>query len=263
MSNVFPPADPAPSRCAGGAQPGAVALMDVLVGVHRESSNLGIYNCRRIAGKVTRSQHAAGTAIDVGYPLQRGGAHPLGWDLFRLVRPHVGSLGVQRIIWDRTRWDRGAPGGVRYTGVSPHTDHLHIELTRSAGRSLTSARVRQVLFPASSVKPPPVPEGGQYTPAQWKAIRRLAAAELIEPWQGQPAISERSEPLRIALLQKGLNVVLGHGLEVTGRFDARTFLALAQFQQFFGVTKDGLGVAGAQTRWFMVASLRNIRDGKA
>jgi hypothetical protein len=72
-----------------------------------------------------------------------------------LLLPHVDRLGIQMIIWDRRIWSRRSPGSTAYLGVASHRDHLHIEFNWSAARSLTRARVRQILTPAPV--PPPVP----------------------------------------------------------------------------------------------------------
>ncbi len=38
---------------------------------------------------------------------------------------------MQYLIWNRRSWAPGR-GWRTYTGVSPHTDHIHVELNRSA-----------------------------------------------------------------------------------------------------------------------------------
>ena len=43
-------------------------------------------------------------------------------------------MGVQRIIWDQSIWTAGRGMQARqYGGVSPHTDHIHMELSVPAG----------------------------------------------------------------------------------------------------------------------------------
>ena len=44
-------------------------------------------------------------------------------------------MGVQRIIWDQSIWTAGRGMQARqYGGVSPHTDHIHMELSVPAGK---------------------------------------------------------------------------------------------------------------------------------
>lgn len=119
--------------------------------------NLGIYNCRTVRGSVQRSVHGDGRACDFGFPLVAGRANPAGWDLVRLLLPHVDQLGVQQIIWDRTIWNARTPNGGPYSGVSPHTDHIHAELTRNAAQTLTRARVRSIVTPPPPQRPAPSP----------------------------------------------------------------------------------------------------------
>lgn len=139
----FPPYEPAGTRCTGSAQPGVAAFMSWAVQDYgRGASNLGIYNCRTVRGSTTRSLHGEGRAGDVGFP---GVANPAGTELLELLLPHVGELGIQYVIWNRRAYSAKAPSGQAYRGVSPHTDHLHIEFTWDAARTLTRDRVRAVL----------------------------------------------------------------------------------------------------------------------
>jgi hypothetical protein len=116
--------------------------------------NLGIYNCRTVRGSTQRSVHGDGRACDFGFPLVDNDANPAGWDLVRLLLPVVGSLGIQQIIWDRRVWSAAHPNGAHYTGVSPHIDHVHVELTREAGQILTRAHIKATI--AITTDRPPV-----------------------------------------------------------------------------------------------------------
>jgi hypothetical protein len=161
----FPRYEPAAPRCAGGPQPGAVAFMDWVVNDWRRGGvfNLGIYNCRTVRGSVQPSVHGDGRACDFGFPLVAGRANPAGWDLVRLLLPHVDQLGIQMIIWDRTVWSARTPNGGPYTGVAAHRDHIHAELTRNASQTLTRARVRGIVTPPA---PAPVQRPAAFTAPQ-------------------------------------------------------------------------------------------------
>ena len=150
----FPALDPA-TGCRN-AGPGAT---NMLYWLDRESQwagtvyNLGICNCRMIAGKATRSSHGECRAWDAGLPMVNGRANPIGHQIIRALLPKVGSLGIQCLIFDRTIWSASSPQGKRYTGVSPHYDHIHGEHTRRAAAALNVPTVRSVM--GGVVLPPP------------------------------------------------------------------------------------------------------------
>lgn len=133
------------SRCSGSATPGAQALMRWIIESYgpKGAMNWGIYNCRTVRGGATTSCHGEGRALDVGFPV----GDPDGDRLLRRLLKAPGRLGIQAIIYERRIYSRLSPGGRPYTGVAPHFDHLHIELTREAGRDLTYETVRRVLTP--------------------------------------------------------------------------------------------------------------------
>ena len=103
--------------------------------------SLGIYNCRPVRGRQSMSIHSEGRAVDYGLPVVGGVAHPVGMQVVRALGERGDELGVQTVIFDRRIWSARSPNGRRYTGVNPHLDHLHIELTREGGRSLTVERL--------------------------------------------------------------------------------------------------------------------------
>ena len=174
----FPAYDRAARRCAGGPQPGALALMEWATKDWNEGGifNLGIYNCRTVRGSAQRSVHGDGRACDFGFPLVDGAANPAGWDLVRLLLPMVGSLGIQQIIWDRRVWSAAHPNGAPYTGVSPHIDHIHAELTREAGQILTRARIKATVA-ATTDRPVADEEDIMATAQELEAIVRKVVAE--------------------------------------------------------------------------------------
>jgi hypothetical protein len=173
----FPRYEPASGRDAKKAQPGVVAFMAV-VGELFGASNMGIYNFRKVRGSSAPSVHGEGRAGDAGFPLVNGRANPKGWRLLEALLPNVRALGIQLIIWDQRIWSAKAPTGARYTGTVPHYDHLHIEFTWDAARSLTRDLVRSVLAgrptpaapPAQAAKPSPGPT----------AIDLLAIQQLLQ-----------------------------------------------------------------------------------
>ena len=147
----FPTWEPA-THCTGSAAPGALALMRWFVeNYHTKGGyNLGIYNCRSVRGARTTSMHGEGRACDLGFPV----GDPDGDALLKLLLKNAGKLGIQCIIYERRIYSRKHPNGDHYTGLVPHTDHLHVELTREAAAHLTYATIKKALVsPYKSFKP--------------------------------------------------------------------------------------------------------------
>lgn len=145
--------------CTGGPTPGARALMAWYLATYPDGRNDGIYNCRPVRGGRTWSTHAEGRADDLGTPLT--GAPP-AWatELAARLVATSAELGVQCVIWHRRIWSSAHPhdGWRPYPGVDPHDTHMHVELTRTAGRSLTEARITSVLAePRPPTSPPREP----------------------------------------------------------------------------------------------------------
>lgn len=136
---------------ARGPQPGAEALMDVFVADFK-ARNYGIYNPRSIRGGGGLSLHAEGRAVDLGYSNKA-----LGDEALEALLRHREALGIQLIIWWRRIYSAKNPVGAAYTGVSPHTDHIHVELSRPAAATLTVPYIRSVLRGGAALPPAPSP----------------------------------------------------------------------------------------------------------
>lgn len=141
----------AATSCTGSARQGAKALMRYVLDTHSLSANWGIYNCRNARGTSYTSPHGEGRAIDVGFPLDGGKGSATGYNFVnQLLNSGPSKLGIQAIIYDRKIWSAKSPAGRPYTGVHPHYDHVHVEMTRHAANTLTLATVRKVLGGSSS-----------------------------------------------------------------------------------------------------------------
>ncbi len=95
----------------------------------------GIYNDRNIAGTNTRSAHAEGRALDVHLNAADPGEKLLADQLVAALVRKAGRLGIANIIWNRRIWSTARPRWRTYGGASPHTDHIHIEYTRTGSQS--------------------------------------------------------------------------------------------------------------------------------
>jgi Putative peptidoglycan binding domain len=196
--------------CTQGPQPGAQALMAWWLSTFggRGAVNTGIYNCRVIAGSSVRSLHGEGRAADLGV---RPHGADYGHDAASLLHANSAEIGIQCIIWSRRIWSGSRPfDGFRpYGGSSPHVDHLHVELSWPAARTLTQARMAGVL-------------GGT-------APRRVL--KLTSPFMRGEDV--RSVQRAIAARFPSL------GLELDGVFGPKTDAAVRQFQASAGLSVDG------------------------
>jgi hypothetical protein len=147
--------------CTSGPEPGAKALMAWFLGAFagQGGKNLGIYVCRPVRGSnKTTSLHGEGRACDLG--INPHGA-PYGTLLAERLRLSSGELGIQCLIWNRSIWSGSYPdaGWRHYSGTNAHVDHIHLELSRAAARSLTPQQIQRVLSPTAppAAKAPPYP----------------------------------------------------------------------------------------------------------
>lgn len=201
----FAPWTGAGSHCSGSATPGARALMAWCLEQFPVATNGGIYVCRPVRGGTSLSLHAVGRAGDVMFPLVAGNPNPNGLRLVQLLRPKAAQLGVQCLIWNRRIWSAKSPGvaGRPYNGVNPHHDHVHFELSPTAGLHLTKATVKAVM-------------GAIVTP------------------QGRPVLTLGSEGAAVAFVQRKL------GLVADGQFGPRTAAAVREFKRGHGLSADSV-----------------------
>lgn len=127
------------TKCAGQAQPGAVALLKYLLLKYPYTKSLGIYNCRTIGGTSTLSNHACGCAIDLGVPMTSSGGPraDLVDPIVRFLGSISSTIGLTEQIYNRVRYSQAYPNGRYYGGASPHYDHIHMSIAKAKGLSLT------------------------------------------------------------------------------------------------------------------------------
>lgn len=95
-------------------------------------TNIGGYAYRDIAGTTTLSDHAKGLALDV---MTSNGQGIADW-----ARSNAKTLNITYVIYNRRIWSvaRSGEGWRRYTGVNPHTDHVHLSF-KPSGASPTAS----------------------------------------------------------------------------------------------------------------------------
>lgn len=199
--------------CSSGPSSGARALREFMLGRYPEAHDGGIYNCRTVRGTTSPSMHGEGRAWDMMLPVRNGRGHPRGHEAVRELGEHGALLGIQTAIFDRTIWSSRSPSGRQYTGVHPHFDHVHYELTRDAARTLTVAKLRLVSAGSAAA----------------------AVAPTLRPTLRQGATGEQ-----VRVLQRNLG-----GLAADGVFGPKTTESVKRFQRSRRLKVDG--IVGRQT----------------
>jgi subtilisin family serine protease len=129
------------TACSGGPAAGTAALRRLLRDQFGPRA-AEIYNCRPVRGGTTLSLHGEGRAVDYYVDASVPDELALGNRIVQWLlasdaggNPHCTArrLGVQEIIWNHEIWTAGPRRneGMRpYSGVDPHTTHLHIGQNR-------------------------------------------------------------------------------------------------------------------------------------
>jgi len=129
------------TTCSPTAKPGTVKLKNLLLKTYPGTRSLGISRACSAGGT---SEHKEGRAFDWGVryanTAERAKANAfLAWLMKTDSAGHKAAnarrLGVMYVIWNRHIWGAYAAnqGWRPYNGSNPHTDHVHISLTRAGG----------------------------------------------------------------------------------------------------------------------------------
>ncbi len=160
------------STCSPAAKPGMIAYRDMVMAAYPGTTSYGISRDCGIGGT---SEHKEGRAWDWANDATTAAgrnrvANFMNW-LFRTDQyghrhAMARRLGVMYIIWNRQifRMYRPSEGWTPYTGSSPHTDHVHVSLTRRGGARLTS--FWSLGLPGPNQTPPPDPPDPPAPPAR-------------------------------------------------------------------------------------------------
>jgi peptidoglycan hydrolase-like protein with peptidoglycan-binding domain len=131
-----------PGHCSGTFTSGAKILRDYLRQNFPAISDIGGYNCRpNTANNKETSVHGVGRALDIYIPIIDGQANAQAGDpIANWLVEHAQEIGIQYIIWNRTKWNgsirKGRKDG-QYGGPKPHADHIHAELNLDAAARRT------------------------------------------------------------------------------------------------------------------------------
>ncbi|WP_088279131.1 peptidoglycan-binding protein [Ideonella sp. A 288] len=130
-----------PGNCTGTFTDGAATLKAYLQANFAGISGIYGYDCR--ANSATPSEtsvHGTGRALDIMIPMVGGRANAaVGDPIANWLVTNASALGVQYVIWNRVRWSGSrTPRVAPYTGPSPHTDHVHMELNEDGANRRTA-----------------------------------------------------------------------------------------------------------------------------
>jgi hypothetical protein len=134
------------TTCDPVVKPGLRALRDMVLGYYGIGRDGGITRACNIAA---RSEHQEGRAWDwmlnANNPAEAAAANDFtlwltGTDARGEVAGNARRLGVMYVIWNRKIWSSSdaAAGWLPYSGVSPHTDHVHVSLSWDGAFQRTS-----------------------------------------------------------------------------------------------------------------------------
>jgi hypothetical protein len=135
MQSFSLPYDDAGADCQGGFTDGANKLGELVKS--RFSSavdhNEG-YACRANTANPSKlSMHAMGRAVDIMMTSEAdNGGREAGKEVADFLLMNGDLLGVQFIIWDRTKCNLSQKQCGEYTGPNAHTDHIHVEINEAA-----------------------------------------------------------------------------------------------------------------------------------
>lgn len=115
------------SSCTGKFTAGA-EFLSAHIKANFSVRRIGGYSCRRNTANLAQtSVHGVGRAIDI-YPR----SHEDGVKLANWLVSNAPALGVQYVIWSRSRWSGKSGKSGDYQGPDDHTDHVHAEINEDA-----------------------------------------------------------------------------------------------------------------------------------
>ncbi len=182
------PYQSAGGACSGGATAGALELGRYVrshfggqVDGSIPGDGIQIYNCRRVRGGSSMSLHSTGRAVDIFIPLRGGRADNAKGDVIaNWLMANAEHIGIQYIIWDRTRFKASGSNRSRcYTGSHSHNNHIHVELSRAASskrtpffRGVPAVEPERPAEPAPDRQPDPQPRPERQPDVQPEPERR-------------------------------------------------------------------------------------------
>nr|MBP7837173.1 endonuclease/exonuclease/phosphatase family protein [Candidatus Saccharibacteria bacterium] len=126
----------APTSCSGKFTKGASSLSGIIKSRWSIIKSIGGYSCRaNTANPNELSVHASGRALDIMVDGTTPAGLKAGNDIRNFLIGNAEKLGIQRVIWNRHIWSANKNGWQKYTGPSPHIDHVHAEINIQASKN--------------------------------------------------------------------------------------------------------------------------------
>lgn len=129
------------TSCSPTAKKGMKAFRDLILKTYPCTGDFGISRACSSGGK---SEHKEGRAWDwkLNYPHPAADA-VIDWLLKTrngVAHAYARRIGLMYMIWNRKIWKayQASKGWQKYTGASPHTDHVHFSLSVPGGNGDTS-----------------------------------------------------------------------------------------------------------------------------
>jgi peptidoglycan hydrolase-like protein with peptidoglycan-binding domain len=218
----------APTSCDPTAKPGPIAFAKLLNATY----GTRYYGIGRACASDV-SEHYEGRALDwmisAAKPDEKALADAIvGWLVAPDAQGRQGAMarrfGINYIIWNRHMWRSYAPerGWAVYTGVSPHTDHIHFTFTWGGALMKTSWWTGTAL---TTVVPPPVVAGGGVTSTGYPVLQtgsRGAEVITVQRIVGTPADGDFGPMTKAAVVTWQAK----QGLQATGVVDDTTWRKL-------------------------------------
>ena len=226
-----------PTTCDPTTKPGVLAFAQLL-NAHYGTRYYGIG--RACASDV--SEHYEGRALDwminAAKPDEKALADAIvGWLVAKDSQGRQGAMarrfGINYIIWNRRMWRSYAPerGWAVYTGVSPHTDHIHFTFHWDGAMKRTSWWTGRALTKITD-GPGDTGTGGGITST------------------GYPVLQLGSRGADVVTLQRAVRVA------ADGDFGARTRAAVVAWQSAHGVPATGVV---AELTWTRLIALGLVK----
>jgi hypothetical protein len=244
-------AGPPGTKPAGAAMPGTTALQQLILELFPGITDGGVYDPRDVGknpiapdgsgAKRRLSLHAEGRAFDAMVSASTNQA--LGDRLAAWAIEHHDALHIQELIWNRRIWTQPARRWEPYTGLSDHTDHVHVGQDRAGSRDADVVERWKAGAGGGGVAPGPK-RGAEQSLAE--LLAGIDAHFSAMRYPGDPVVLGM-QGVHVDAIQWKLNKLAGCSFPCDGSFSADVERAVRDFQTFCKVPGDVLGKVGRST----------------
>lgn len=222
--------------CDPTDKPGSIAYGELLKSIYPKT----VYGVSRACTEAGTSEHKDGRAVDFMINANDPAQKKVADDIVGWLTANNGAmarrLGVMYLIWNRQIWGTWdiAGGWKPYSGVSPHTDHIHTSLTWDGAMKNTSWWTGVAL--TTWDEGPCRAYTATTEPAALYTGRRIDDCPT-------PVAAPKTTHATTMYGASGTEVTAGQrllGVADTGRFDWATWTATKRFQAAKGIAVTGV-----------------------